>query len=107
MQASVAGARNGEDPEYVAYLPAHWTIFGSPANASRALACKVRNASIVARSRGDRIRRSRPSGPLIGPAKNVRSLTSQILRPCSRNSRKPATSHPRSPTVNAVPSGQT
>ncbi len=43
-----------------------------------------------ARSSGDRMRRSSESGPLIGPAKNVRSLTSQMRRPCRSKSRHAA-----------------
>ena len=89
MQASVAGARYGDEPEYVAYRPAHCTSRGS-AKCSAARSCNVRSGSIVSRSRGERIRRISCTGPLIGPAKNERALTSQIRRPCSSNRRQAA-----------------
>src|SRR5829696_5221265 len=86
MQASVAGARYGDDPEYVAYRPAHCTRRGS-SNVVAASLCSDRSGSMVSSSRGERIRRARPSGPDIGPARNVRALMSQIRRPCSSKRR--------------------
>ena len=71
-----------------------------------------------ARSRGERMRRTRPIGPDIGPARNVRSLTSQIRRPCSSNRRHAAPAPGANPsnaatrasassgTTSSLPSGQ-
>ena len=42
---------------------------------------------MVRRSLGDSIRFTSDTGPDIGPAKNVRSDTSQIVRPFSSNRR--------------------
>src|SRR6187402_3596470 len=55
MQANVAGARYGEEPEYVASRPAHWTKRLSR-KYDRADPWSVLIASIAVRSVGDRIR---------------------------------------------------
>ena len=87
MQASVAGARNGDEPGVgrVAPGPLHEPRVGERAGAPGR--CSDRSGSMAARSRGDAHPAQQLTGPSIGPARNVRSLTSQIRRPRATNRR--------------------